>query len=298
VADVVVEAAGLEKAFGATAAVRGLDLRVERGTICGFLGRNGAGKTTTLKMLIGMVQPTGGSVRVFGLDPWDAADGVAIRRRTGFVSDDKDLYDGMTVDGLIRFTAPFFPKWDHALAASYQRRFELPGTRRVAKLSRGMRAKLALLLAFSRGADLLLLDEATSGLDPLAAEEILQAIVGQVAGAGMTVLFSSHQIAEVEQIADHLVVIDQGRTVMAGALDDIRAHYRRIQLVFEGEAPPVSFRAPGIVRVRRQGRVLTVLTSAGADAVIAEARALSPTAIDVAPTTLKEIVIESIGREG
>jgi ABC-2 type transport system ATP-binding protein len=294
VGDAVIETNKLHKTYGRVEALRGLDLRVEPGSICGFLGRNGAGKTTTLKTLMGMVRPTGGVARVFGLDPWDAAGGLAIRRRVGFVSDDKDLYDGMSVDGLIRFTAGFFPAWNHELAASYQRRFALPAAQRVARLSRGMRTKLALLLAFSRGADLLLLDEATSGLDPVAAEEVLQAIVAQVATAGTTVFFSSHQLAEVEQIADHVVVIDEGRAVIAGALDEIRDRYRRIRLVFDGDAPQPSFRAPGVVRVRRDGRELTVLVSDGGEAILAEARALSPAAIDVTPTTLKEIFLDSV----
>ena len=212
-ADAVIETRGLCKAYGAVEALRGLDLRVAPASICGFLGRNGAGKTTTLKVLMGMVRPTGGSASVFGLDPWN--DGVAIRARTAFVSDEKDLYDDMTVDGLIRFTASFYPGWRHEIAARHQRRFALPGMQRVARLSRGMRTKLALLLAFSRGADLLLLDEATSGLDPVATEEVLQAIVGEVANAGTTVFFSSHQLTEVEQIADHVVLIDEGRALLA-----------------------------------------------------------------------------------
>jgi ABC-2 type transport system ATP-binding protein len=293
VADAVIETTGLRKTYGLVEALRGLDLRVERGSICGFLGRNGAGKTTTLKVLMGMVRATDGTASVFGLNPWD--DGVAIRARTAFVSDETDLYDAMTVAGLIRFTASFYPDWRPETAAKHQRRFALPGNQRVGRLSRGMRTKLALLLAFSRGADLLVLDEATSGLDPVATEEVLQAIVAEVANAGTTVFFSSHQLTEVEQIAEHVVLIDEGRALLSGSLDDIRAGYRRVRLVFDIDAPPLSFRAPGVVRSRREGRVLTLLVSHGADAVITEATSFSPTAVDVSPTTLKEIFLESVG---
>ncbi len=175
--------------------------------------------------------------------------------------------------------------------------FELPLDRKVKALSRGMRSKLALLLALSRGADLLILDEPTAGLDPAVTEAVLQALVKHVAGEGMTVFFSSHQIAEVDQIADHIAIIDNGRTVVAGALDDIREQYRRVQLVFDGAAPEAAFRAPGVVRVRREGRVLTVLSSAGAERVIDEARALNPVSVDVVPVTLKEIFLESVATE-
>jgi len=115
-----------------------------------------------------------------------------------------------------------------------------------------------------------------------------------VASEEMTVFFSSHQIAEVDQIADRLAIVDRGRTVLSGALDDLRERFRRVQLVFDGDAPPAAFQAPGIERVKRQGRVLTILASAGAAPVLEEARALRPVSVDVAPVTLKEIFLESV----
>src|SRR5207237_1932170 len=139
---------------------------------------------------------------------------VEIRRRTGFVSDDKDLYDSMTVEEMIRFTSPFFPRWSTELEQRYLGKFELPRDRKVKALSRGMRTKLALLLALCRGAELLILDEPTSGLDPAVTEEVLQALVSHVASEETTVFFSSHQVAEVDQIADHLTIIDRGRAVV------------------------------------------------------------------------------------
>ena len=115
-----------------------------------------------------------------------------------------------------------------------------------------MRTKLALLLAFCRGADLLILDEPTSGLDPVVTEEVLQAIVSHVARAEMSVFFSSHQIAEVDQIADHVAIVERGQVAVAGALDDLRERYCRIQLVFDREAPEPALRTPGVVRIRRE----------------------------------------------
>jgi ABC-2 type transport system ATP-binding protein len=290
----VIETADLRKSYGSVEALRGLSLQVRAGSICGFLGRNGAGKTTTLKILLGMARPTGGQARVFGLAADAQEPSVEIRRRTGFVGDDKDLYDYMTVEEMIRFTAPFFSRWRADLEQRYLRKFELPPDRKVKTLSRGMRAKLALLLALCRGAELLILDEPTSGLDPAMTEEVLQALVGHVAGEEMTVFFSSHQIAEVDQIADHVIVIERGRVVVTGALDELRERYRRIQLVFDSDAPAVTFRAPGVERTQRKGRVLTVLSSAGSEQILEEARALSPVSVDVVPVTLKEIFLETV----
>jgi len=294
---IVVETAGLQKRYETVEALRGLDLRVPAGSIFGFLGRNGAGKTTTIKILLGMVRPTGGRATVFGLAVDNPVASVEIRRRAAFISDEKDLYDSMTVDEMIRFTAGFFPKWRADLEQRYLQKFELPRDRKVKALSRGMRTKLALLLSLSRGAELLVLDEPTAGLDPAMTEEVLQALVSHAAAEGMTIFFSSHQIAEVDQIADSIAIIDRGRTVVAGALDDLRENFRRIQLVFDGEVPAATFHAPGVARVRRSGRVLTVLSTAGAEPVLDRARALHPVSMDVVPVTLKEIFLESVTSE-
>jgi ABC-2 type transport system ATP-binding protein len=290
----VIETDQLQKTYERVEAVGGLSLQVPAGSIYGFLGRNGAGKTTTIKILLGMVRPSGGRARVFGLAAEAPEASVEIRRRTGFVSEDKDLYDYMTVETIIRFTAAFYPRWRPDLEERYLRSFELPLNRKVKALSRGTRTKLALLLALCRGAELLILDEPTSGLDPAMTEEVLQSLVMHVAAEGVTVFFSSHQIAEVDQIADRVAIIDRGRPVVVGALDDLRESYRRIQLVFDGAAPAPTFQAPGVVRVTTHGRVLTVISSAGTDRILDEARRLGPTSVDVVPVTLKEIFLETV----
>jgi ABC-2 type transport system ATP-binding protein len=302
VEDIVADACAIEiedlrKRFEGVDALRGLNLRVPTGSIYGFLGKNGAGKTTTIKTLLGMTKPTSGRARVFGLPVDDREKSVEIRRRAAFVGEQKELYDYMDVDAMIRFTAGFYPRWRAELQARYLAKFELPAGRKIKTLSRGMRTKLALLLALCRGAELLILDEPTSGLDPAVTEEVLQALVSHVAGEEMTVFFSSHQIAEVDQIADHVAIVDRGATAVAGTLDDFRERYRRIQFVFDGDAPEPSFRSPGVVRLNRKGRVLTVLSSAGADSLVEEARRLNPVSVDVVPVTLKEIFLETVAVE-
>ena len=293
----VIECAGLGKQYGPLAALTALDLQVPKGSIYGFLGRNGAGKTTTIKLLLGMAHPTSGSVRVFDLPAGDPASSVEIRRRAGFVSEDKDLYDYMTVSEIIAFTARCYPRWRTDLQERYVRAFELPVATRVKTLSRGTRTKLALLLAFCRGADLLVLDEPTSGLDPVVAEEVLQLMVGHVAREEATVFLSSHQLAEVDQIADRIGVIHRGRMVLTGVLDDLRDSFRRLQIVFEHEAPSVTFRAPGVVRVRRHGRVLNVTANGQVADISAEARALGAVSVDVDAMPLKDMFLELVAAE-
>jgi ABC-2 type transport system ATP-binding protein len=292
-----IETVDLRKRFDEIDALRGLNLRVPQGSIFGFLGRNGAGKTTTIKLLLGMARPTSGQACVLGLPADDPESSVSIRKRTGFVDDRKALYDYMTVDEMIRFTAAFYPGWRRDLERRYLQSFRLPLQQKTLALSLGMRTKLSILLALCRGVELLVLDEPTAGLDPAACEEVLQAIVSQVSAENRTVFFSSHHLADVDQIADHIAIIDAGHTVVAGALDDLRGQYRRVQLVFSGEAPDITFRAPGVVRVNRQGRVLTALSSAGADALVEEAMRFGPVSADVLPVTLKEIFLESIAED-
>jgi ABC-2 type transport system ATP-binding protein len=293
----VIETTDLRKRYGAVDALRGLTLAVPAGSICGFLGRTGAGKTTTIKILLGMASPTSGRATVFGLPADSPSASVDIRRRTGFVGDDKGLYDAMTVRGMVRHTASFYPKWNREMEERYLRRFELPAERGIKGLSRGMRTKLAMLLAICRGADLLVLDEPTTGLDPAATEDVLQALVGHAAEHRTTVFFSSHQLGDVEQIADHVVIIDRGRTAVTGSLDDLKQGYRRIQLVFDGDAPAYTFQTKGVERVKRSGRVLTVLSSAGIDGVLDEARMLNPVSTDSTPVTLKDIFLDTVAVE-
>src|ERR1700677_2146535 len=235
--DFIIETTRLTKSFKGQPALRGLDLRVPAGTIFGFLGRNGAGKTTTIKTLMGLLRADSGAARVFGTTVTDTGGAfekraIEVRRRIGFVTEDKELYPYMTVEQIIHFTRPFFPKWRDDLEQRYLQRFELPPKRKIPDLSKGMRSKLMLLLAMSRGADLLILDEPTDGLDPAAIEDVLRELVAIAASSGTTMFFSSHQLAEVDLIADHIGIIDQGKMIVAGSLDDIKARYQRLQVVF------------------------------------------------------------------
>jgi ABC-2 type transport system ATP-binding protein len=297
VVDAIVEIADLRKSYGGVEALAGLNLRVPRGAICGLLGRNGAGKTTALKTLLGMTRPTSGTIRAHGFAADVPEQSLEIRRRTSFVSEERDLYSSMSVAGIVGFASGLYPRWRADLSKEYLRKLDLPADRLVKHLSRGMRTKLAWLLALSAGTELVVLDEPTAGLDPVATEELLQLLVGHVAAGGVTVLLSTHQLADVEQIADHVAIVDRGRALVDAPLDDLRASYRRVQAVFADEAPQIAFAARGVVSTRRAGRVLTVLVNADADGVAAEARARGAVSVDVLPVTLKEIFLETVAEE-
>src|SRR3984957_11158425 len=286
--DLIIETSQLTKSFKSKQALRGLDLRVPVGSIFGFLGRNGAGKTTTIKTLMGLLRCDSGSAEVFGRPIIDADYPVEIRRRIGFVTEDKELYPYMTVEQLIRFTRPFFPKWRHDLERRYLEMFELPKARKIPDLSKGMRSKLMLLLAIARGAELLILDEPTDGLDPAATEDVLRELVSITGSSGITIFFSSHQLSEVELIADHVGIVDQGRMVVSGCLDDLKARYQRVHVVLEsGEGPPVRW-PEGAESIRQEGRVVSILCSHNADAIVEQAQSILGATVERFPVTLKE----------
>ena len=181
---------------------------------------------------MGLLKPTGGDAHVFGLPTGDPSASVEIRRRTGFVTEDKDLYPYMTVEQMIRFTRSFFPNLRDDLEKRYLKLFDLPLKHKIPDLSKGMRSKLMLLLGISHGAELLILDEPTDGLDPVAVEDMLRELVALTAAEGTTIFFSSHQLEEVEQIADHVCIIDRGAAIVAGSLDDLKLQYQGLGVVF------------------------------------------------------------------
>jgi ABC-2 type transport system ATP-binding protein len=292
--DLVIETQGLRKSFKGQTALAGLNLVVPAGSIFGFLGRNGAGKTTTIKLLMGFLKRDGGEARVFGFPIGDESAGISIRRRLGYVTEDKELYPYMTVAQIIRFTRSFFPKWRDDLEQRYLKLFDLPPNRKIPDLSKGMRSKLMLLLAISHGAELLVLDEPTEGLDPVAVRDMLRELVALSAAEGTTIFFSSHQLEEVEQIADHVCIIDRGAAVVAGSLDDLKAQYQRVRVVMSEELrAPVQW-GEGAEHVRQEGRTVEILASRNVDSIIDHARSLPGASVERFPVGLKEIFLESV----
>ena len=292
--DFVIETNQLCKSFKSQPALRGLDLQVPVGSIFGFLGRNGAGKTTTIKTLMGLLRADTGNVDVFGMPVTDADSAAGIRRRIGFVTEDKELYPYMTVEQIIRFTRPFFPKWRRDLEQRYLEMFELPKSRKIPQLSKGTRSKLMLLLAICRGPELLILDEPTDGLDPAATEDVLRELVAISGSSEMTIFFSSHQLSEVELIADHIGIIDHGKMVVAGCLDDMKGSYQRIHVVLgNGAQLPASW-PEGAESIRHEGRLVSMLCSRNADAIVEQARSIPGATVERFPVTLKEIFLEHV----
>ena len=224
VSDSVIQIDNLTRRFGTKTALDGVSLSLPRGAVYGLVGANGAGKTTLIRHVLGLLRAEHGTVRVFGLDP--VADPVGVLARVGYLSEENDLPGWMRVDDLLHYTRAFYPSWDDAYADELRRAFSLDGGARVASLSKGQKARAGLLIALAHRPELLVLDEPSSGLDPIVRRDILGAVLRTTAQEGRTVLFSSHLLDEVEEVADHVTMISSGRIVLSGALADIKQAHR------------------------------------------------------------------------
>ena len=220
----VITISELTRHFGATTALDSVSLSVSRGVVHGLVGANGAGKTTLIKHVLGLLRAESGSVRVFGHDP--VADPVAVLSRIGYLSEENDLPGWMRLDELIRYSRAFYPAWDDAYAEELRQAFALDPQARIKNLSRGQKARAGLLVALAHRPELLVLDEPSSGLDPIVRRDILGAVMRTTAHEGRTVLFSSHLLDEVEQVADHVTMISNGTIVLSAPLEEIKEAHR------------------------------------------------------------------------
>ncbi len=230
----VIRVSELTRRFGATTALASVSLSVTRGVVHGLVGANGAGKTTLIQHILGLLRAKSGSVRVFGLDP--VADPVAVLSRIGYLSEERDLPGWMRVDELIRYSRAFYPAWDDGYAAELQHTFALDPRARIRDLSKGEKARAGLVIALAYRPELLVLDEPSSGLDPIVRRDILAAVLRTIADEGRTVLFSSHLLDEVEQVADHVTMISHGRIALTAPLDAIRESRGSLEEAFLAHA--------------------------------------------------------------
>jgi ABC-2 type transport system ATP-binding protein len=215
---------GLGKRYGGTWALRDCTLDIPAGSVTALVGPNGAGKTTLLQLVVGLSRPTVGSVTVLGANP--VAEPESVLRRVGFVAQEHPLYAGFTVAETLKLGRKLNPGWDDELAHVRVEQLGLPLGRKVGKLSGGQQAQVALTLALAKRPDLLVLDEPVASLDPLARREFLQSLMEAVADGRLTVILSSHILADLERVCDHIVILANGRTQLASSIDDVVASHR------------------------------------------------------------------------
>ena len=293
--DYAVQLAGLGKDYRFFS-LNDVHFEIPYGTIMGFIGPNGAGKSTTIRILMGLVHPDRGEARVLGHAM--PRDQVAAKWDVGFASEDMRLYGACTVDWHMRFVRSIFPSWDEDYAQLLLKRFDLRREQRVKSLSHGQRVKATLLLVLARRPRLLVLDEPTTGLDPVARHEVLRELTEVMRDEGRSVLFSSHQTQDVEQISDQITFIDRGRIIDSRDKETFLDRWRRIRVELPADVPMPAF--SGVIDVQQTGR-LAVATTNAYDARLPgayEAAGIRVQAVE--PMTLEEIFVSNVqhSREG
>ncbi|WP_248760995.1 ABC transporter ATP-binding protein [Pseudarthrobacter sp. SSS035] len=287
-ADPVIDATRLVKTFGGTRALDGLDLRVAPGEVHGFLGPNGAGKSTTLRVLLGLIRPTSGTARVFGLDPW--RDPVRAHRDVAYVPGDVSLWPNLSGGEVIDLLTGLRGGSEERLRGELIDEFEFDPRRKARTYSKGNRQKVALIAAFARPARLYLFDEPSAGLDPVM-DSVFRRQVQRVSADGATVLLSSHILSEVEELCGRVTIIRSGRAVESGTLAELR-HLKLTHFRIEGAAAGLLAALPWVQGVLTDGDVVEFDVDAADLASVLEAVAAAGiSGLSVSPPSLESLFL-------
>lgn len=280
---------GLSKHFSGNTALADLTLKVPRGMVYGLLGPNGSGKTTFFKLLMGQLRPTAGKGTCLGMDFYK--EGQAIRRRTTYMGEELQLYNYMQVKDFVHFCRGLYPRWNNQLLERYRSEFSIPHDRRIKELSFGMKNQLALLISLAPEPDLLLLDEPLAGLDPLFRRRFFDTVLAETIARGKTVIIASHQLNEIERIADRVAFLNKGRLLKESTLDELKSSTRAIRVVFQ-EEPPLSFwQTEGITNVVRRNNDYQFTVTTNFELIYQRCREIPHTRLEIINRSLEESFI-------
>lgn len=293
--DYVIETRGLTRYFGHKQVVMPLDIAVPRGSIFAFLGRNGAGKSTTIRMLLGLLEPTRGSAIILGEDSLHLS--PEVRARIGYLAEGHHVYGWMTVRECERFQASFYPRWNKAIFEGVIQHFGLDPKTHAKNLSRGERAGLCLALTLAPEPELLILDDPALGLDPVARRSLLQSMIYVTRSTQQTIFFSSHILADVERVADHIAILHDGVLRASCSLDTFRQRVRQIVLKFPGQTPtlpPIS----GLIQSFRTAGEISLTIANYNDATARLLGTLGAQRVEEVPLSLEDAFISYLGERG
>jgi len=289
--DYAIETHRLTKYYGDRRVVDGLDLKVPRGSVYGFLGRNGAGKSTTIKMLTGMVHADAGCARLLGEDV-DALR-PATRARIAYLAEGHPLYRGMTIDQVERFTRPFYRDWNSDLFQQILDHFDLVRKAKIRRLSNGQRAQVSLALGVAPEPELLILDDPTLGLDTVVRRDFLESMIQIIHRQGRTILFSSHILSDVERVADRIGILVDGVLRVDCPTDHFKQSIRKVVLEYTGD-PPEFPTCDGLVSSRKVGttRELVIVNFGDVHRTLIESANPVPRSVEVLELNLEDAFIE------
>jgi len=270
--------------------LKGIDLSFERGSILGLIGPNGAGKSTTIRILMGLQKPDVGQVEVLGYDMIKEA--AQARWKIGYASEDLRLYKNMTLGWHMQFIKDMFPGWNDDYATSLLKKFDLHPKLKIKGLSHGQRVKASLILILARKPDLLVLDEPTTGLDPVARMETLNEMMEVLMEEDRSIIFSSHNTADVEQLSDQIAFIDRGQVVSSADKESFLETWRRLRVSLDSEVQLSSL--PGLVESKVAGQSAVLTTNQFSEHLLSQWQSSEIRVDSIEPLTLEEIFIAEV----
>lgn len=291
----MIQVNNVSKSFGSFKALDNLNIHVKKGSVYGLVGPNGAGKTTILKHIAGIYTQDSGEVLVKGEPIFE---NTQIKKKVTFISDDLFFYPTYSIMETAKFYAGIYPdwSWDRFNSLKYVFRIEL--NRRVRRLSKGMQKQVAFWLAISSMPDVMLLDEPVDGLDPIMRRNVWKLILQDVAERGTTVLISSHNLRELEDICDHVGIMHGGKLVLESALDDVKGNIHKVQTAFADGFPEALETQINILHKEQFGSVCTLIVRGQSEDILEKISYAKPLICDILPLTLEEIFIYELGGLG
>ena len=295
----MIKGQGIAKSFGDFKAIRDLHIHVEKGSVYGLVGPNGAGKTTLIKMLNGIIRPDAGEIKIDGQAVWE---NEALKERLIYVSDDLYFFSMATLRDLAQLYAGIYPRWNARRFEKLKEAFPIEEKRRLIRLSKGLQKQVAFWLGLCAMPDVMILDEPVDGLDPVMRRQVWSLMLQDVAEREMTVLVSSHNLRELEDVCDHVGILNQGRMLLEKNLDEAKSNVYKIQVAFAGETAEAAiaglekdFR---VLHKEAFGSVWRLILKGRQQQVVEAINARRPLLLDWLPLTLEEVFIYELGGEG
>ena len=283
------------KKFGDFTALDALDINVEKGSVYGLIGPNGAGKTTILKILSGIYKSTSGKITIDGEEVFE---NMQIKERMTFISDDLFFYSTYTIKDTAKYYAGLYKNWSWERFENLKEIFKIDVNRKVRRLSKGMQKQVAFWLSISAQPDIMLLDEPVDGLDPVMRRNVWRLMLSDVAERGTTVLVSSHNLRELEDVCDHVGIMHNGRIVLEKALDDVKGNIHKLQVAFSGGVPDELSATLAPLHTETYGSVNIFIVKGSSDEIVKNVNNYSPLICDILPLTLEEVFIYELGGLG
>ena len=291
----MIEVVNLTKTYGKYKALDGLNLHVKQGSVFGLLGPNGSGKTTLIKHLVGVFQNETGTIKIEGKDVFDNAE---VKGEVIYIPDDVFFFSQYSILETANFYASLYPNWSWERFETLKQAFPIDVKRRVTKLSKGMQKQVAFWLSICARPKVMILDEPVDGLDPVMRKKVWNLVLQDVVEYGTTVLVSSHNLRELEDICDHVGIMFNGKMMIERELDNMKSDIHKLQLAYAGDIPEKILDSESILHQTQSGSVIQYIVRGDRSTIINKVRGTNPVILDILPLTLEEIFIYELGDKG